>query len=89
MSNCHCSRGCKVALLKNGHGLQVMGVQGLTRENIASHLQKYRRWLEKKASMPPGGTVSAKDWPRLEAAQSAHLLQVRALSVWYRSPGKG
>ena len=50
----------------------------MTRENIASHLQKYRRLLEKKAGMPAGGAVSAKDWPRLEAAQSAHLVQVCA-----------
>ena len=60
------------------HGvLQVMGVDGLTRENIASHLQKYRRLLEKKAGLPGTGPVAATDWPRLETAQTAHLVAVR------------
>jgi len=54
-----------------------MGVEGLTRENIASHLQKYRRLLEKKAGLPGTGPVAAADWPRLEAAQAAHLVSVR------------
>jgi SHAQKYF class myb-like DNA-binding protein len=57
--------------------LQVMSVDGLTRENIASHLQKYRRLLEKKAGLPAGGTIRAEDWPLLEAAQRAHLVQAR------------
>eukprot|EP00892_Ulva_mutabilis_P007617 jgi/Ulvmu1/5227/UM022_0020.1 len=55
--------------------LQVMDVEGLTRENIASHLQKYRRLLEKKAGI--SGPVSSKDWPKLEAVQTQHLQSLR------------
>ena len=67
---------------------QVMAVGGLTRENIASHLQKYRRLLEKKAGLPAGGAVTSEAWPLLEAAQRAHLVQARpclsALSCFRR-----
>lgn len=52
-----------------------MDVEGLTRENIASHLQKYRRLLEKKAGI--AGPVSSKDWPKLEAVQTQHLHSLR------------
>jgi two-component response regulator ARR-B family len=38
--------------------LEFMGVEGLTRENVASHLQKYRLYL-KKASKIDGGTPAA------------------------------
>jgi hypothetical protein len=55
---------------------QVMNVDGLTRENIASHLQKYRRLLEKKANLPSGGLIAPEHWPLMEAAQRAHLIQV-------------
>lgn len=50
-------------------------MEGLTRENIASHLQKYRRLLEKKAGI--SGPVNSKDWPKLEAVQSQHLQNLR------------
>lgn len=55
--------------------MQVMDVEGLTRENIASHLQKYRRLLEKKAGI--SGPVGTKDWPKLEAVQTQHLQSLR------------
>jgi hypothetical protein len=72
-------RACGVLMVSSArstvHCVQVMQVEGLTRENIASHLQKYRRLLEKKAGI--SGPVGAKDWPKLEAAQTQHLSQLR------------
>ena len=38
--------------------LALMNVEGMTRENVASHLQKYRIWLKRLAGYPPGARVS-------------------------------
>lgn len=65
----------------------MMSVDGLTRENIASHLQKYRRLLEKKAGLPAGGAIRNDDWPLLEAAQRAHLIQVRSSECYNAQAG--
>jgi two-component response regulator (ARR-B family) len=35
--------------------LDLMGVQGLTRENVASHLQKYRFYLKRLQGVNSGG----------------------------------
>ena len=43
--------------------LELMGVDGLTRENVASHLQKYRLYL-KKASKIDGGAAAAAALPQ-------------------------
>lgn len=53
--------------------MQVMNVSGLTRENVASHLQKYRMFLKRQARLPPSATVDAADWPKMEAAQREHI----------------
>lgn len=66
---------CGHTPLSAAHPMQVMDVEGLTRENIASHLQKYRRLLEKKAGI--SGPVTSKDWPELEAVQTQHLQSLR------------
>lgn len=34
--------------------LSLMNVEGLTRENVASHLQKYRAYLRRVSGLPPG-----------------------------------
>lgn len=39
--------------------LELMGVDGLTRENVASHLQKYRLYLKKAAKIDGGASVAA------------------------------
>lgn len=37
--------------------VQLMGVEGLTRENVASHLQKYRLQLRKEGKDAPDGLL--------------------------------
>lgn len=48
--------------------LELMGVDGLTRENVASHLQKYRLYL-KKAAKIDGGAAATASQPQAQAAQ--------------------
>ena len=37
--------------------LQLMNVDGMTRENVASHLQKYRQYLKRLAGYPANARV--------------------------------
>ncbi len=53
-----------------------MNVDGMTRENVASHLQKYRLYLKKLGGYP----ANAKTTP--EALQ-----QVQQVWVWETLPG--
>ena len=55
--------------------VQVMQVDGLTYDNIKSHLQKYRRKLEKKAGI--SGPVGTKDCPELETALTQDIADLR------------
>ena len=50
--------------------LELMGVDGLTRENVASHLQKYRLYL-KKASKIDGGAAAAAAQPQPQPQPAA------------------
>ncbi|KAG1371725.1 Transcription factor LUX [Cocos nucifera] len=41
--------------------MQLMNVEGLTRENVASHLQKYRLYLKRMQGIPDDGPSSSDD----------------------------
>ena len=59
-----CMQGVKNAVPKTI--LQLMNVDGMTRENVASHLQKYRLYLKKLGGL----TSNAKTTPEaLQAIQ--------------------
>lgn len=46
--------------------LALMNVEGLTRENVASHLQKYRAYLKKIAGLPPSAPLPPSALPVLQ-----------------------
>ncbi len=49
--------------------LTLMNVEGLTRENVASHLQKYRAYLKRLAGLPPSAALPAAVLPALQKVQ--------------------
>lgn len=63
--------------------LQWMNVDGMTRENVASHLQKYRLYLKKLAGVGPGTELSAHELKEVQeeaiarhtAKQAQHVAQ--------------
>ena len=54
LDGCHL-QGVKKAVPKTI--LQLMNVEGMTRENVASHLQKYRLYLKRLAGYPPAARL--------------------------------
>lgn len=46
--------------------LALMNVEGLTRENVASHLQKYRAYLKRLAGLPPSAPLPSTALPVLQ-----------------------
>ena len=46
--------------------LQLMNVEGMTRENVASHLQKYRQYLKRMAGYPANVKVSHDDLQKIQ-----------------------
>ncbi|KAL0743977.1 hypothetical protein Bca4012_085490 [Brassica carinata] len=54
--------------------MQLMSVDGLTRENVASHLQKYRLYLKRMQGLSSGGSDPATDRLFASSPVPAHFL---------------
>ncbi|GIL90567.1 hypothetical protein Vretimale_17519 [Volvox reticuliferus] len=56
--------------------LQLMSIDGMTRENVASHLQKYRLYLRRLAGVPPNSPIPPHLIDRVQLqAMRAHMLK--------------
>ena len=69
---CAVMQGIKNAVPKTI--LQLMNVEGMTRENVASHLQKYRLHLKRSAGYPADARLSPDDLQRLQQVRHVVLL---------------
>ncbi|KAK9820856.1 hypothetical protein WJX81_004769 [Elliptochloris bilobata] len=61
--------------------LALMNVEGMTRENVASHLQKYRIWLKRLAGFPPGARVAPETLQQVAEQQAHQALQFPGLTT--------
>ncbi|KAK9841736.1 hypothetical protein WJX74_011126 [Apatococcus lobatus] len=59
--------------------LQLMNVEGMTRENVASHLQKYRQYLKRMAGYPANVKVSHDDLQKIQQSVMEHEAAQQAL----------
>mmetsp|Transcript_4739 Transcript_4739/g.8114 ORF Transcript_4739/g.8114 Transcript_4739/m.8114 type:complete len:385 (-) Transcript_4739:367-1521(-) len=62
--------------------LQLMNVEGMTRENVASHLQKYRLYLKRIQGLPPNAQL-----PDDQRPNAAYGAAARAPAVALTPPG--
>ncbi|KAJ0100263.1 hypothetical protein Patl1_21125 [Pistacia atlantica] len=62
--------------------MQLMSVDGLTRENVASHLQKYRLYLKRMQGLSGGGNASADP-------ATDHLFASSPVPPHFLHPGRG
>jgi hypothetical protein len=60
------------------HAAQLMNVEGLTRENVASHLQKYRILLKRHAHLPVNAPLTPDNVRKLEVVQQVGCSRVQA-----------
>lgn len=73
--------------------LQLMNVEGMTRENVASRLQKYRQSLKKleAASISPPVTTSSAELQRMQESRNqyeAHQQTMAGLASCVVRPGE-
>ena len=80
-SSAHGMQGVKNAVPKTI--LQLMNVEGMTRENVASHLQKYRQYLKRMAGYPANVKVTHDD---LQKIQQVRFLVLSMPSACYMAP---
>lgn len=73
--------------------VQRMGVDSLSRENVASHLQKYRLALKRKAGLPDNTLMTAATWRQLEQAHEDFVASIptatAAAPLTIRAAGPG
>ena len=55
-----------------------MNVEGMTRENVASHLQKYRLYLKRLAGLPPNAPLSNDTLQQVQNVQKVMQHQIAA-----------
>ena len=70
-SECASAQGVKNAVPKTI--LQLMNVDGMTRENVASHLQKYRLYLKKLGGYPANAKTSPEALQQVQQVQALHV----------------
>ena len=71
MKYCTNAQGVKNAVPKTI--LQLMNVEGMTRENVASHLQKYRQYLKRMAGYPANVKVSHEELQKIQQVVPSQL----------------
>ncbi|KAF8403697.1 hypothetical protein HHK36_011801 [Tetracentron sinense] len=67
--------------------MQLMSVDGLTRENVASHLQKYRLYLKRMQGITSGGGGAAGSLSAADAATD-HLFASAPVPPHFLHPGR-
>ncbi|KAL6555313.1 hypothetical protein OROGR_006571 [Orobanche gracilis] len=68
--------------------MQLMSVDGLTRENVASHLQKYRLYLKRMQGISVGGCSAAGNSTSCVDAATDHLFASSPVPPHFLHPGR-
>ncbi|XP_057786356.1 transcription factor MYBC1-like [Salvia miltiorrhiza] len=68
--------------------MQLMSVDGLTRENVASHLQKYRLYLKRMQGISSNGAAGANSPAALSDAATDHLFASSPVPPHFLHPAR-